>query len=141
MAALRNKGVTHRLFFVRPAAQRMTRKQNSSWTAEEERRLLEMKAAGRSAFSIGAALHRSPGAINARYRDLQNQQKRAQLEKSSGRPASVWVYVNVRHPVGHPEHLKIFADLGTATSWFEKHDPEGVVFSYLVHEPFPNAEE
>jgi len=53
----------------------MTRKQNIPWTAEEERRLIAMRAAGRSIVSIAAALHRTPGAIHARSRDLQAQAK------------------------------------------------------------------
>lgn len=46
----------------------------------------------------------------------------------------VWVYVDNRHPVSHPDHLQIFPDLETANAWFEEHDPEGVVFQYPVHE-------
>jgi hypothetical protein len=29
---------------------------------------------------------------------------------------NVWVYVNARHPVGHPDHLQIFADLDAANA-------------------------
>jgi uncharacterized protein (DUF2252 family) len=56
-------------------AEEMTRKQNIPWTAEDERRLLEMKAAGRSVVSIAAALHRTRGAIHARSRELDAQEK------------------------------------------------------------------
>ena len=45
---------------------------------------------------------------------------------------NVWVYVNNGHPVGHPDHLQIFADTDAANAWFEQHDPEGVAFQYPV---------
>ena len=44
----------------------MVARQNRHWTEEDESRLLEMKAAGRSAVSIAAALKRSAGAIHGR---------------------------------------------------------------------------
>jgi hypothetical protein len=45
---------------------------------------------------------------------------------------TVWIYVNSRHRVGHPDHLKVFATKEAANQWFEKHDPEGVAFEYPV---------
>jgi hypothetical protein len=66
---------TQRLTFLSNQARGMTRKQNIPWTAEEERRLIAMKAAGRSIISIAAALHRTRGAIHARSRELQAQAK------------------------------------------------------------------
>jgi hypothetical protein len=45
-------------------------KSNAKWTLEEDRRLLEMKAAGKSHRSIGAALKRTPGSVNSRSRIL-----------------------------------------------------------------------
>lgn len=44
----------------------MTANKNRPWTEEDDRRLLELKAAGRSAVSISAALKRSAGAIEGR---------------------------------------------------------------------------
>lgn len=44
----------------------MAGKQNRPWTEEDDHRLLELRAAGRSAASISAALKRSAGAIKAR---------------------------------------------------------------------------
>jgi hypothetical protein len=49
-----------------------------------------------------------------------------------GIPMNVWVYVSNRHPVGHPDHLQIFADLDAAHAWFRDNDPEGVAFQYPV---------
>ena len=44
----------------------MARKSNTKWTEEDDRRLLELRAAGRSALSIGLALRRSSSAIEGR---------------------------------------------------------------------------
>jgi uncharacterized protein (DUF2252 family) len=44
----------------------MTANRNRPWTEDDDRRLLELKAAGRSAVSISAALKRSAGAIEGR---------------------------------------------------------------------------
>ena len=35
-------------------------------------------------------------------------------------------------PVGHPDHLKVFANQDIAHAWFEENDPEGVAFEYEV---------
>jgi hypothetical protein len=44
----------------------------------------------------------------------------------------VWIYVDTNHTVGHPDHLKVFATPTAADEWFQKNDPEGVVFEYEV---------
>lgn len=44
----------------------------------------------------------------------------------------VWIYVDQRHPVGHPENLKVFATEAAADAWFDEHDPEGVAFRYEI---------
>ena len=44
----------------------MALKRNRPWTPDDDRRLLEMRAAGRPTFSIVAALHRSTAAVGAR---------------------------------------------------------------------------
>jgi hypothetical protein len=44
----------------------MPTQQNKPWTEEDDRLLMEMRAAGRSTFSICAALKRSSGAVKAR---------------------------------------------------------------------------
>jgi hypothetical protein len=43
---------------------------NRPWTAEDDRRLMELRAAGRSSISIGVVLRRSPKAIDGRLRKL-----------------------------------------------------------------------
>jgi hypothetical protein len=47
----------------------------------------------------------------------------------------VWIYVDTNYQVGHPDHLKVFADDEAAEIWFEEHDPEGVAFEYEVTDP------
>ena len=44
----------------------MARKSNTKWTEEDDRRLLELRSAGKSALSIGLALRRSSSAIEGR---------------------------------------------------------------------------
>jgi hypothetical protein len=36
--------------------------------------------------------------------------------------------------VGHPDHIKAFADPAAAERWFKENDPEGVAFDYEVIE-------
>jgi hypothetical protein len=45
---------------------------------------------------------------------------------------TVWIYVDTSKAVGHPEHLKVFADEAVADEWFKDNDPEGVAFEYDV---------
>jgi hypothetical protein len=47
---------------------------------------------------------------------------------------AVWIYTDTRHEVGHPDHLKVFADEDTAEQWFKVNDPEGVAFAYQVQQ-------
>jgi hypothetical protein len=44
----------------------MPRNSNVKWTEEEDLRLLEMKAAGKSFFAMAAAFKRSAGSIRGR---------------------------------------------------------------------------
>jgi hypothetical protein len=37
------------------------------------------------------------------------------------------IYVDTSKQVGHPDHLKVFANADAAETWFEN-DPEGVAF-------------
>jgi hypothetical protein len=46
----------------------------------------------------------------------------------------VWIYVDTEHYVGHPDHLKLFANPEAAVQWFKQNDPEGVAFGYGVIE-------
>jgi hypothetical protein len=45
---------------------------------------------------------------------------------------TVLIYVNASKRVGDPEHLKVFANLAAADTWFEENNPEGVAFEYEV---------
>jgi hypothetical protein len=47
---------------------------------------------------------------------------------------TVWIYVDTSKRFGHPDHLKVFANIDAAETWFAKHDPEGVAFEYDVIE-------
>ena len=42
--------------------------------------------------------------------------------------------MDTRYHVGHPDHLKVFANEDAAEKWFEENDPEGVAFEYEVLE-------
>jgi hypothetical protein len=48
---------------------------NRSWTAEDDRRLLELRATGRSSRSIGVALKRSAKAVDDRLRILRRRDR------------------------------------------------------------------
>jgi hypothetical protein len=47
---------------------------------------------------------------------------------------TIWIYVDTRYRVGHPDHIKAFADPEAAEKWFEEPDPEGVAFEYEILE-------
>ena len=47
---------------------------------------------------------------------------------------TVFVYVNTSKQVGDVEHLKVFANVAAAETWFAENDPEGVAFEYEVLE-------
>jgi len=47
---------------------------------------------------------------------------------------TVFVYVNTSKQVGDPEHVKVFATIEAAETWFDENDPEGVAFEYEVLE-------
>jgi hypothetical protein len=48
---------------------------------------------------------------------------------------SVLIYVDTSKQVGHPDHLKVFANADAAEAWFAENDPEGVAFEYEVIGP------
>jgi hypothetical protein len=47
---------------------------------------------------------------------------------------TIWIYVDTRYRVGHPDHIKAFADPDAAERWFKTNDPEGVAFEYEIIE-------
>jgi hypothetical protein len=55
-------------------------------------------------------------------------------QAKEGPMSTVWIYVDTRHHVGHPGHLKVFANVDAAERWLEENDPEGVAFEYEVLE-------
>jgi hypothetical protein len=54
---------------------------------------------------------------------------KAQAEEGSVMK-TIWIYVDTRRRVGHPDHIKAFADPEDAERWFKANDPEGVAFEY-----------
>ena len=59
---------------------------NNKWTPEEDKRLLELQAAGKSSFSIAAEFRRSVGAVHGRLSVLKAKEKFA---SNSGAPQPV----------------------------------------------------
>ena len=47
---------------------------------------------------------------------------------------TVLIYVNISKQVGDADHLKVFANVDAAETWFAENDPEGVAFEYEVLE-------
>ena len=50
---------------------------------------------------------------------------------------TVWIYIDTKYHVGHPDHLKVFANTVAADEWFKENDPEGVAFGYEGDETRP----
>jgi hypothetical protein len=68
----------------------MARNSNKEWTPEEEKRLLELDAAGKSRVMIAAALRRTPGSISGRLPLLRLRQARESLDaRLDGSPSTV----------------------------------------------------
>ncbi|MET4229838.1 hypothetical protein AB7Z32_20045 [Bradyrhizobium sp. 482_C4_N1_1] len=44
----------------------------------------------------------------------------------------VFAYANTAKQVGDVDHIKVFATVDAAETWFEENDPEGVAFEYDV---------
>ena len=55
----------------------MARNSSKQWTPEDEKRLLELEAAGKPRVMIAAALHRSAGSISSRLGILRLRQAKA----------------------------------------------------------------
>jgi hypothetical protein len=78
--------------------------------------------------------------------------RRALVQSGSQRPAlgkaeieegsvkTVLIYINTSKQVGDVDHLKVFANVDAAETWFEENDPEGVVFEYEVWNESPPIE-
>jgi hypothetical protein len=55
-------------------------------------------------------------------------------EVEEGSMKTVLIYVNISKQVRDVDHLKVFANVDAAETWFEENDPEGVAFEYEVME-------
>ena len=66
-------------------ARRMVGNKYRRWTQEDDLRLLELRAVGRSAISISAALKRSTGAVHARLSILRALAKSPKLQEEANR--------------------------------------------------------
>jgi hypothetical protein len=62
----------------------MSRKAKWEWTAEDDRRLLEMRAAGKTAISISLALKRTPRAIEGRLSALRKRLGKKVIRETFG---------------------------------------------------------
>jgi hypothetical protein len=49
---------------------------------------------------------------------------------------TIWIYVDTRYRVGHPDHIKAFADPEAAERWFRNNEQEGVAFQYEIIDPW-----
>jgi hypothetical protein len=43
---------------------------------------------------------------------------------------TVLIYINTSKQIGDVDHLKVFANVDAAETWFEENDPERVAFEY-----------
>lgn len=59
----------------------MARKSNTKWSQEDDRRLLELRAAGKSVLSIGLMLRRSSSAIEGRLGVLKAKERGIKSEQ------------------------------------------------------------
>lgn len=59
----------------------MARRSNTKWTEEDDRRLLQLRSAGKSALLIGLALRRSSSAIEGRLGVLKARERAAMSER------------------------------------------------------------
>ena len=74
-----------------------------------------------------------PAGVN-RVRPVAEGQALGAPEAEEGPNMTVLIYVNASKHVGDADHLKVFANVDSAETWFEENDPEGVAFEYEVPE-------
>jgi|SRR5258706_15855437 hypothetical protein len=74
-----------------------------------------------------------PAGVN-RVRPVAQGQALGEEEAQEGPMTTVWIYVDTRYHVGHPDHLKVFANPAAADDWLKDNDPEGMAFEYEVLE-------
>jgi hypothetical protein len=73
-----------------------------------------------------------PAGVNRLRSVAEGQAGPAQAQE--GLTMTVLIYVNTSKQVGDADHLKVFANVDAAETWFEENDPEGVAFEYEVLE-------
>ena len=73
-----------------------------------------------------------PAGVNRVRSVAEGQAGPAQAQE--GLTMTVLIYVNTSKQVGDADHLKVFANVDAAETWFEENDPEGVAFEYEVLE-------
>ena len=71
-----------------------------------------------------------PAGVNRVRSVAEGQAGPAQAQE--GPKMTVLIYVNTSKQVGDADHLKVFANVDAADTWFEENDPEGVAFGYEV---------
>jgi hypothetical protein len=59
----------------------MARERNNRWTADEDRQLLEMKAAGKSIFAIAGVFKRTVSAVEQRLYFLKVRERKARTDQ------------------------------------------------------------
>jgi hypothetical protein len=59
----------------------MARERNNRWTADEDRQLLEMKAAGKSVFAIAEVFKRTVSAVEQRLYFLKVRERKARTDQ------------------------------------------------------------
>jgi hypothetical protein len=74
-----------------------------------------------------------PTGVN-RVQSIAEGQALRPAQAQEGPTMTVLIYVNTSKQVGDAEHLKVFANVDAAETWFEENDPEGVAFEYEVLE-------
>jgi len=73
-----------------------------------------------------------PAGVNRVRSVAEGQAGPAQAQE--GPTMTVLIYVKTSKQVGDADHLKVFANVDAAETWFEENDPEGVAFEYEVLE-------
>jgi len=73
-----------------------------------------------------------PASVNRARSVAEGQAGPAQAQE--GPTMTVLIYVKTSKQVGDADHLKVFANVDAAETWFEENDPEGVAFEYEVLE-------
>ena len=69
-----------------------------------------------------------------RVQSIAEGQELGPAQAQEGPTMTVLICVKTSKQVGDADHLKVFANVDAAETWFEENDPEGVAFEYEVLE-------